>query len=95
MHCLDVVFFPIFIVNKDIIQIKNNKDIKFFCKDFIDVILEYYWSVNQPKRYYLILEVTVSGPESSLLLISFANSHLMVSIGEIKLGKPPYLPQLI
>lgn len=30
----------VFNINKDIIQVSNNKDIKFFSQDFIDVSLE-------------------------------------------------------
>ena len=95
MHYLDVVFFLVFGVDEDIIQIHNNKDIKFFRKDLIDIALEGYQSAGQSKRYYLILEVTVSGPESSFLFISFANSHLVVGTGEVKLGKPSCLSQSI
>ena len=95
MHRLDVAFFFVFGVDKDIIQIHNNKDIKRFRKDLIDIALEYCRNVGQFKKYYLILEMTVSSPESSFLLISFVNSHPMIGIGEVKLGKPPSSPQLI
>ena len=90
MYCLDVAFSFIFGVNEDIIQIYNDKNIKFFHKDFINIALEYCQINGYFKKYYLILEVNVSGPESSLLLISFANSHLVVGIYEIELGKLPY-----
>ena len=85
----------IFGIDENIIQIYNDKDIKFFHKNFIDVALECIWSIGQSKRHYLILEVTVSSPESSLLLIFFANSHPMIGTGEVELGKPLYLPQSI
>ena len=94
-HCLDLAFALIFGLDEDIIQIHNDKDIEFFRKDPIDVALECCRSVGQSKRHYLIFEVVVSIPESSLPLISFANSHPVIGTGEVKLGKPPYLPQPI
>ena len=95
MYCLDVAFSFIFGIDKDIIQIYNNEDIKFFYKNLIDVALECCWSVGQFKKHYLILEVAISGPKSGLSFISFANSHPVIGIGEVKLGKSPCLPQLI
>ena len=69
----------------------NNKDIKLFCKDLINIALENCRSVGQSKRYYLILKVTLFGLESRFPLIFFTNSHPMIGTGEIKLGKPPSL----
>ena len=89
MHCLDVAFSLVFGVDEDIIQIHNDKDIKLFRQDLLDVALEGYRSVGQSKRYHQILEVAISGPESSFPLISFANSHLVIGTGEVELGKPP------
>ena len=71
MYCLDVAFAFILGVDENIIQIHNDEDIKLFRKDLIDVGLEYCRSVGQSKRYYLILEVAISGLENSLPLISF------------------------
>ena len=95
MHCLDVVFAFVFSVDQDIIQIHNNEDIKLFRKNFIDIALEYCQNIGQSKRYYLILKVTVFGPESRFSLIFFANSHLVIDTDKIKLGKPPSFPQSI
>ena len=94
-YCLDVAFSLVFDVDGDIIQIHNNKDIKFFCKDLIYIALECCQSISQSKKHYLILKVTVSGPKSTLSLIFFANSHPVVGTSEVKLGKLPYLPQSI
>ena len=94
-HCLDVTFALIFSIDENIIQIHNDEDIELFCKDLIDVALECCRSIGQSKKHYLIFEIVVSGPESSLPLISFANSHLVVGTGEVELGKSPHLPQSI
>ena len=93
-YCLDVVFL-VFGVDEDIIQIHNNKDIEFFRKDLIDIVLECCQSVGELKKHYFLLEVAVSGSESSLSLISFANSHPVVGTNEVKLGKPSCFPQSI
>ena len=90
-----MAFALIFGVDEDIIQIHNDKNIKFFRKDLIDVALECCQSLGQFKRYYLIFEMAVSGPESSLLLISFTNSHPVISTSKVELGKPPCSPQSI
>ena len=78
-------------VDEDIIQIHNDKDIKFFRKNLINVALECCRNVGQPKRHYLILKVVVSDPESSLSLISFTNSYPVIGTGEVRLDKPPCL----
>ena len=90
-----MAFSLIFGVDDDIIQIYNNKDIKLFRKDLIDVALECCRSISQSKKHHLIFEMTVSGPESSLSLISFANSHPVICTGKVKLGKSPRLPPFI
>ena len=95
MHCLDVAFALIFGIDEDIIQIYNDKDIELFRKDIIDISLECCQSNSQSKKHYLIFEVTISGPENSLPLISFANSHPVMGTGEVELGKPPCSPQSI
>ena len=46
MHCLDMAFSLIFDVDKDIIQIHNNKDIEFFRKNLIDIALKCCQSVG-------------------------------------------------
>ena len=45
-YCLDVAFSLVFSVDENIIQIHNDKDIKFFRKDLIDVALECCRSVG-------------------------------------------------
>ena len=91
-HCLDMAFFFVLSVDKNIIQIHNNEDIKFFRKNLIDIALNYCWSVGQSKKHHLILEITVFSPKSSFLLIFFANSYPVIDIGEIELDKLPNLP---
>ena len=86
-----MAFFFILGVDKNIIKIHNNEDIKFFYKDFIDIALDHCRSDNQFKGYHLIFKVTVSNLESSFLLIFFANSHLLIDTGKVELSKLPSL----
>ena len=76
-------------VDEDIVQIQNNKDIKLFSKDFINIFLEACWHVCQSERHYLVLKVAVSSPERGFLFVSFADSHSIVYTGKIELGKFP------
>ena len=89
---MNMVFSFVFGIDKNIIQIYNAKDIKLFYKDLIGIVLKRCQSIGQFKEYHLILEIIISSLESYFLLIFFANSHLMISICEVKLGKPPSLP---
>ena len=95
MYRLDMVFSFIFSVGDDIIQVHNDKDIKLFRKNLIDIVLECSQSISLSKRHHLILKITVFGPDSRYLFIFFANSHSVISNSEVKLSKPPSLPQLI
>ena len=95
IHRLDMAFSFVLNVNEDIIQIHNNQDIKFFLKNHIDIALKCYQSIGQSKKHYLIFKVTVSSLKSCFSLISFANSHPIISTDEIKLGKLLGSPQLI
>ena len=78
----------IFSINQDVIQVYNNKDIKLLRKELVDISLEACWYVCSFERYHLVLEVTVLSSKRGLPLVSFANSHLVIGRGEVKLSKP-------
>ena len=86
-----MAFFFIFDIDEDIIQIYNNKNIKLFRKNLINIALENCQSDNQPIGYYLILKIAISDLKNDFLLISFANSHLVIGTYEVELDKPPSL----
>ena len=65
-------------IGQDVIQVYNDKNVKLLCKDLVDISL---------KRHHLILKVAVLSPERNLLLVSFADSHLIVGTGKVKLYK--------
>ena len=77
----------IFGIDQNVIQIHHNKDIKLFSKNLINVALKIGWYIEKAKRYDLVLKVAVSGMESHHPLVAFLDSHPMISISEIQLGK--------
>ena len=75
-------------IDKDVIQVYYHKNVELFCQNLIDINLKYGWYVSQSKRHNLVLKVAIVGLESCLPFVFFSNSHLMVGISQIKLGKP-------
>ncbi len=68
-------------IDEDVIGVHYHKNVEFFCQDLVDIALECGRCVGQSKRYYLILEMAIAGPESRLPFVSFSNPYLMVGIG--------------
>ena len=83
----DVSLAGILSIDQDIVQVYNNKDIKFLGWDLIDITLEGSRRVRETKRYDLILKVAISSLKSRFLLVTFSDSHLMVCVGYIELGE--------
>ena len=73
------VFF-IFDINKNIVEIYNNKNIKLFHKDLIYVALESGRYINQFEKYYLVLKVAITVSKKCFSFITFLNSYLIVDI---------------
>ena len=82
-----MLFAFTFSIDKDVIKIHNHKNVKLFCPNLINIALERGRCVGQSKRHYLVLEMAIAGPEGHLLFIAFPDSHLIVGIGQIELGK--------
>ena len=74
-------------IDKDIIQVDNDKDIQLFGQDFIDITLEASWCIGKTKKYDLVLEMTVLDSKVRLLFLTFLDSYPMIDAGEILLGK--------
>ena len=77
----------VFDVNKNVIKVNNNEKIEFLGQDLVNITLEGSRYVRQPKRHYLVLEVSISSMESRLLFIALFYPHLIINTCEIKLGK--------
>lgn len=68
-----------FCKNQNIFQIYDDKNIKFFNKNLIDIIMKTSWSIRKSKEYDLVLEMAISSLKSSFLFIVFSNFHLIIS----------------
>jgi hypothetical protein len=84
---ISIVVFSWFRVDKYIIKIYNHEVVDKSREYFINISLEYYWSISEAKRHHQIFEITVFGLESGFLLITFSNTDLIIYILEIEFGK--------
>ena len=68
-------------LNQDVIEVHNDKKIKFFHQDFVDIFLKAGGGVGKTESHDLILEIAVLRLESCFPLVIFLNSHLMIMLG--------------
>ena len=54
---IDVSLAGVLGVDENVIEVNNDKDIKFLGQDLVNVALEAGWGVGEPKRHYLVLEM--------------------------------------
>ena len=67
-------------MDRDIIKIYNNKNIKFFYQDLINIILGVYSYIRKLKSHFLILNIEILGPKYGFLFVTFFNLYLVISI---------------
>ena len=84
---IDVSLAWVLGVDEDVIEVNNDKDIKFLGQDLVNVALEAGRGIGQPKRYYLVLKVALASPESRLPFIALLYPYPMVSTREVELGE--------
>ncbi len=77
------------------VQVYNNKNIKLFYQDLVDISLKCGWCNSQSKKHYLVLEIAIAGFKSCFLILIFSNLYLIISIDEVKLDKTISLAELI
>ena len=65
----------VFAVDEDVIVVNNDKDIEFFDWNLVNIALEAGQCIRQPQRYYLVLEMAVSSPESRFPFIALFYPH--------------------
>ncbi len=90
-----MAFYLILIIDKNVIQIYNNKYIRLFCQNLVDIVLESDWYIGQSKRYYLVLKMAIAGFKDRLLFIAFLDLHPMIGISKIELDKTSSSAELI
>ena len=74
-------------VDKDVIEVSNDKNIEFLNQNLVNIALKAGRCVAEPNRNYLVLEVAVLSPKGCLPFIAIFYPNLMVSTCEVKLGK--------
>ncbi len=83
-----MLFVLVLSVDENIIEIHYYEDVELLGQDLVDITLKRGWCVGQFERHDLVLEMAIAGPESRLPFVAFLDPHLMVGIGQIKLGEP-------
>ena len=84
---IDVALRLVLGIDENIISINDDKNIKLFGQDLIDITLKAGQYVEEPKMHYLVLEVAISSPEGRFLFIVLVYPHPMISTSEIDLDK--------
>lgn len=77
----------VFGINQDVIQIHNDKNIKFLDKDLINVALKDGRGIGKSKKNDLILQIAVLGLEDYFPFGTFTNSYPVVCIFQIQQSK--------
>ena len=73
----------IFTIDKNVIKVINNKDVKFFGQNVIDITLKACRSIQSPKKHYMIFGIAISGIKSCFSFVAFLDPHLIIGTGEI------------
>ena len=74
-------------IDEDIIEVNNDKDIKFLGQDLVNIALEAGWCVEEPEKHYLVLEVVVLSLKGRFLFIALFYLHIIVSTCEFELDE--------
>lgn len=69
------------------IYINNNKDIKFFEQNLVDISLKVSWYVRKCKKHYMLLKVPKTRSSDRFLFIAFLDFFFIISICQIQLRK--------
>lgn len=73
----------VFNIDKNNIQIYNNKDIDHFSQNLINISLKYGHFISKFEKHYLVLEVIILDPKNYHLIVIFLDSYLIVNIHKI------------
>ena len=73
----------VFYINQHNIEIYNNKNIKFFSQNSVEIALKTGGSIKNIKKYNLVFEINIQYLKNYCLLIKPSNSYLMIYIHQI------------
>ena len=82
-----VTLSGVFGINQDVIKVYNDKNIKFFCKNLVDVSLEAGGGVGNTERHNLILKMAVTYSEGYFPFVILSNSHSLICIHQVQFSK--------
>ena len=82
-----IAFSLILDIDENIVQVYNNRDVKFFYQNLVNIVLKNGQSIGQLERHYLIFEMAITSPKNCFSFITFSDLHSMIGISEIKLDK--------
>ena len=75
-----MILADIFDINQDVIKVHNDKNINFFCSDFVDIALKAGGNIEKIKKHNLVLKMAIPKPESYFLLIILLNSYSIICV---------------
>jgi hypothetical protein len=81
------VFFFIFRIYKDIIEVNNTINIDKTYQYFINIGLESRRRVRKPERHNDVFVIPVTNAERRLSLVAFADSDAVISISKVEFKK--------
>ena len=82
-----ITLTSVFGVNHNVIEVHGDKNIKFFCYNFVDLALEDSESIGKTERHNLVLKIAVPYLENCFSLITLQNSYSMIYICQVQLSK--------
>lgn len=65
----------------------NEKAVKLFSKNLIDIVLKTSQIIKKYKKYDLVFKMAILSLKNIFLFIIFFNSHLIVSTNKVSLNK--------
>ena len=87
LNSFHVILAGVFEVNQNVIKVYNEKNIKYFYQNFVDVTLKAGRNIKKIEKYNIVLKILISCLESYFLLVILSNSYLINNICQIQLIK--------
>ena len=95
MYGFNIKLARILHIDQDIISIYNNKNIKLFYKNLIDILLKYDQNIGKTKKHNHILKMTILGLESCIFFVTFINFDPIISVYQVQFDKLVILAKFV
>lgn len=92
-NSFDIICFVV--INQNVIQVNNSKDVQFCYQYSVDILLEACQCIEKAKRHHLIPKMTVSYTKSYLLLFIFTNFNPVIGTSQMDLDNLRFSKQPI